>query len=434
MNHEPLTLTPEEQFILACLRMEFSGSGVAGFPVFDYESFDWDRVYKKSIQWRIAPLLYKILEKLIKSPLKNCPPLEGAGGGQIPKHFIEKIKVKYLITCVANSAIYKDLAEISEVFGKAGIPFILLKGSHLAQFVYKDIGLRPMGDIDILVKKEDLSKAEELLLQMGYTHPVETKSHLHLPYFVHSKKMKALEVHWTITKPIWQFNVDIEGLWERARPVGINGTDVLILSLEDIMLYISMHAVYQHNLRALGLTPYCDIAAIIHGYNHEIDWDKLYLRAHEWGVAKYLSLSLRLTHEIFGINAPDSILYASTSESPNEKIVEDAKKRILYIKSEESGFSDVSHLFYDNFHPNNRLIKRMFFVFRRIFISPEKLADFYGLPQTSRVVYFYHIYRIISLLYRFTFYYVRFILFRLTHKKGQVYEENLDLWILNPKL
>ncbi len=74
-----LTLTPEEQFILACLRTVFNGSGVAGFPVFAYESFDWNRVHNKSIQWRIAPLLYKIIEKLTKSPLKTRPRGNGEG-------------------------------------------------------------------------------------------------------------------------------------------------------------------------------------------------------------------------------------------------------------------------------------------------------------------------------------------------------------------
>lgn len=150
MNMTDLNLTQEEQFILACLRSEFSGSGEADFAAFNYESFDWNRVYQKSLQWRIAPLLYKIIEKRTapKSPLTKgdtggCYPLiKGDQGGcqkpNIPKDFIEKIKPGYLITRVANDAIYKDLAEISGVFNKAGIKFILLKGSHLAKYRHGD--------------------------------------------------------------------------------------------------------------------------------------------------------------------------------------------------------------------------------------------------------------------------------------------------------
>lgn len=49
-----------------------------------------------------------------------------------------------------------------------------------------------MDDIDILDKKEDLSKAEELLLQMEYTHPIDTKSSVHLPYFSHPDKISTI--------------------------------------------------------------------------------------------------------------------------------------------------------------------------------------------------------------------------------------------------
>jgi len=216
---EKLNLVPEEQFILACLRTEFSGSGNTDFPAFAYDSFDWNRVYNRSLQWRIAPLLYTIMKKRT-APLKTLkhaadqppsltPPTrggeidigklvqmgnshvtsplmgEGKGGGElIPKEFLERMKLKYFMSCVADDSMFKSLYEVLEIFHKAGIKVILFKGSHLAQFVYQDIGVRPMGDIDVLVKKGDLQKAEELLLQMGYTHPIDTKSSLHLPYLV----------------------------------------------------------------------------------------------------------------------------------------------------------------------------------------------------------------------------------------------------------
>ncbi|MCC6181324.1 MAG: nucleotidyltransferase family protein, partial [Bacteroidia bacterium] len=402
---------------------------------FDYESFDWDRVYKKSIQWRIAPLLYKILEKRIKSSLKNCPPLEGAGGGQpsIPKHFLEKIKVKYLITCVANNAIYKDLAEISEVFSKAGIQFILLKGSHLAKFVYQDPGMRPMGDIDILVKKDDLQKAEELLLQMGYYQEHDKIGAFHLPYFLHQKRVKSLEVHWTIASSIWKFNINIEGLWERVKAVRNNGSEMLVFSSEDLLLYLSLHAVYQHNLKAFGLIPYCDIASTIHRFAHGIDWDQLKQRAHEWGIEKYLYLALRISHEMLGVCVPDHISCATQSEPLNETIVSEAINRILSIKAEKATYTDIPHLFYEDFHPSKSLMKRMLFAFRRVFISPEKLAACYKLPTNSLLVYLYYFVRFITLIYRyFILHYAYLILYKLNYKKEPVYGEKLDLWLLLP--
>lgn len=120
MNHEPLTLTPEEQFILTCLRTEFSGGGYDSFPAFDYESFDWDMVYKKSTEWHIAELLYKIIKKQA-SFLKTA---------KIPKPFLETMKLKYFMSCWAYDSMFKSLYEVLEVFHKAGIKVILLKGIH----------------------------------------------------------------------------------------------------------------------------------------------------------------------------------------------------------------------------------------------------------------------------------------------------------------
>ncbi|MBE7443775.1 MAG: hypothetical protein HS132_00290 [Planctomycetia bacterium] len=61
---DDLGLTPEEQFIITCLRSEFSGSS-DNFPAFDFKSFGWNRVYQRSQEWRIAPLLYKSMEKRV---------------------------------------------------------------------------------------------------------------------------------------------------------------------------------------------------------------------------------------------------------------------------------------------------------------------------------------------------------------------------------
>ena len=426
-----LKLTREDQFILTCLRSEFSGEGNNSLPALDLQSMNWDTVYKKSTEWHIAELLYKIIKKQA-SFLKTL---------NIPKPFLETMRLKYFMSCLAYDSMFKSLYEVLEVFHKAGIKVLLLKGSHLAQFVYQDAGVRPMGDIDILVRKEDLSKAENLLLQMGYENQQENAKagshHLHLPYFIHPEGKVYLELHWTITKPIWKFNIDIEGIWERAKAVKKDGIDMLVFSLEGLLLYLSLHATYQHHLMTLGLVPFCDIAAIIHNaashnqipikkggeggcektytkkevftqeyysYCSEIDWDNLQARAQEWGIAKYLNLSLYLSHEIFGTSVPDGTIAAFTSEPSGKKITSEAIKRILSVDAEKSPFSNVSHLFYDGFHPNNSFIKRTIFVFQRIFISPDKLAACYALPKTSIRIYLYYPVRFVFLFYRFVLY------------------------------
>ena len=48
---------------------------------------------------------------------------------------------------------------------------MLLKGAALAITVYDSIGLRPMGDLDLLVPEERLAEAVARLKALGYVQP-----------------------------------------------------------------------------------------------------------------------------------------------------------------------------------------------------------------------------------------------------------------------
>jgi hypothetical protein len=65
---------------------------------------------------------------------------------------------------------YQELQTVLKTFKfrAAGIDVIVLKGAFLAELVYRNIGLRAIGDIDLLVKKEDLGKVKRVLIQLGY--------------------------------------------------------------------------------------------------------------------------------------------------------------------------------------------------------------------------------------------------------------------------
>jgi len=53
-------------------------------------------------------------------------------------------------------------------FNKEGVPTLMLKGMPYSLLYYKDLGIRPMGDIDILVPIEYLEKAIKILEKLGH--------------------------------------------------------------------------------------------------------------------------------------------------------------------------------------------------------------------------------------------------------------------------
>ncbi len=425
-----MQLLPEEQFIINCLRSELGVASNNEISRVDLSTLDCNTIYEKSIQWGIVPSLYKIIKKLSST----LPSL------RMSEHFLQKWKSAHIATLIKNKERLKSLVEVLMVLNTAGIKVILLKGIHLVQFVHKDMGLRAMNDIDILVKKEDISKAVELLFQMGYgfvkkrrdaqEQSISIKELIkscdrHVPALGHPKGINKLDLHWTI--PGSSFNVDTEGLWKRAITVEINGTSVLVLSLEDLLLHLSLHTAFHHKFN-VGIKQLYDIATTIN--NHKINWDKLKLRSYEWGTEKCLYLTLRFAKEILGARVPERILHALKPDTLNEKILLEAQKRIFFQEIKKSAFEDVPYL--NKFHPDNSLLKRTSFLFNRIFITRKELAFNYSLSVPSKHIYFYYFVRVISLLYRHIPRYIPFFLYLLLHKKSSPYFNDLDVWLIPP--
>ena len=51
---------------------------------------------------------------------------------------------------------------------QAGVPFLVLKGAALAHLVYGDPRLRPMRDVDLLIRKADAGRALDVLTRCGF--------------------------------------------------------------------------------------------------------------------------------------------------------------------------------------------------------------------------------------------------------------------------
>ena len=355
---------------------------------------------------------------------------------------MDQLRAAYHGNLARNMYLYAELRRILEALREKDVEVIFLKGAALAKTVYGDIGLRQMSDIDILAKKEDLPKAVELLFHMGYglcKHQEAQNQNIHIkeliktysrhvPALSHPQGIQKLDIHWTI--PDSPFT--IAGLWERAKAIKMDKTHALVLSLEDLLVHLSLHTSVHHKFNYHGLKQLYDIAITINRYFNEIDWDQLRLHAHEWRTEKYLYLTLRLSQEILGAKVPEKILHALKPEAFNEKILLESQRRILFQKAgksdQKSSFEGIPHL--DKFHPDNNLLKRTSFIFNRIFIPSKELASLYSLPTSSRYVYFYYFARFISRLYHNIPRYVPFFLYLLRQRKESPYLNNLDFWLI----
>jgi hypothetical protein len=135
-----------------------------------------------------------------------------------------RLDAAYVDSTARAMARYRELDRLLERFAAAAIPVIALKGIYLAKAVYAEPALRPMADMDLLFRVEDLEQAQAVLFALGYTRPDKERpvgdyvgTGVHLPGFERDGG-RRIEVHMAIESPAAPFTIDLDGIWQRARP------------------------------------------------------------------------------------------------------------------------------------------------------------------------------------------------------------------------
>lgn len=295
----------EDRLLVHCARGEISPPIACQIGEMIYSGPNWEYFVNQCLRHRVAPLAYQNLRRFRE---------EG-----VPEDVLEKLREYQYMTVLQNMFIYAELRSILRRMDAAGIPVICLKGAALAQTVYRNPSLRPIADIDILVKKRDVDNAHHMLLQYGYrvAYPVITEENTdlvgHLPPYLKPKPgggMFMLEVRDDLSSALgilggWR--MDPDDVWKKAIAFDFNGRRAWTLAPEHLILYLSLHAAkHLYNLSPLMIW-WCDIAEAQRRYNGDIDWGFVVETAKESGVEEYLYQSLLFTHAF--LNAPVPLRY-----------------------------------------------------------------------------------------------------------------------------
>jgi len=120
----------------------------------------------------------------------------------IPADLKSYLKSLHDINYQRNLSIITQLQALARVLESEKIPYVLLKGTALLQYVAtEDFGQRMIGDIDLLVPEAQLDRAQSHLLKAGYVEKhgfnYKPKGFRHLNRLVHTDYIAAVELHWS---------------------------------------------------------------------------------------------------------------------------------------------------------------------------------------------------------------------------------------------
>lgn len=321
---------------------------------------DWHNMIEQADRHKVVPLLYH--------RLRMIQPIES-----IPFNVEQELQEIYHHQSWQSIRLHYELKKILKVLGDEDIPVIVLKGAALAELVYKDIALRPMGDIDILVQPRDLLRSHRVLLREGYSSVSffrELREHL-----TYDNGRAHIEVHPRI-KELPNLNP-----WNHAHRATIASTDTLVLGKEDFFLHICVHP-YRH-LRKTGsvsLIWLYDIAEFLNRYRAELDWDYITETSKKHRVEGVVYSFSRLTNELFGEHIPSDVITRF-----GEDEIGISADEILNTRLRGSSLSNNA-----NFAPGlPKIIRNFFIVFRMIFPCKEYMIKKYSIKR-SKSFYFYY--------------------------------------------
>lgn len=268
------SLPAEERLVLLCasFRMTPKQRELAK-SVADESGLDWNRFYTCAHSHGLAPMVWRNL----------------AAGGLSPS-VPATVSALFGAATEANKRkkARRDemLASVIDFVGALGMRVLLIKGAAMDLVIYDAPWLVASEDADIMFDK-----------------PVSAISHADYA------NLERLVVNETIVE--WEFavhhdvdmngalDVDFASIWDRALPRSIAGRPVFVMCPEHMLLAACVNVARKGFNRIKGLSAIVDIL----GANPDINWDRWWNIAGDWGCQGIARRVLRLVDETFGLDA-----------------------------------------------------------------------------------------------------------------------------------
>lgn len=158
-----------------------------------------------------------------------------------------------------NRLKFEKLRVVSTQMQNEGIDYILLKGADVIPRLYGVLGLRALGDVDVLVHEADLPALDQLLTRLGYRPQIDGN-----PAYVDPDGILALD----IVTHVW-YVPDQTHLWRRAVQRHFAGMTIRGLGASDLLVYLTAYSVVHRGYLSASFAR--DVAFLVE--KEDIDWD-----------------------------------------------------------------------------------------------------------------------------------------------------------------
>ena len=269
---------------------------------------EWGSVPGLARQHGLAPLVFAHLAQADALPLP-------------PVGVVAELRAAYCEALVTNRRLEIELGRLLAAFKEQHVEALALKGVTLAARYYPTSALRPSSDIDVLVKREQLSACLRALRTLGYApeegagKPLDFDVLYYLELDYRNARGMRVEPHLELARlPAYRAALPVAQVWERAETLTIGGVPVRYLHPWDELWYLSLHYGVPH--QAQRLIWLVDIAELVRkhadgaseGVAANWDWEGFVAATIQRGLAMPVGVALQQARDLLDLALPAPVM------------------------------------------------------------------------------------------------------------------------------
>jgi hypothetical protein len=389
------TFVLEKEFLKICSKKKLDNTDTKLLKKIAKQDINWDWLYLLAEYNSVAPIVCMNLSKLTDF---------------IPEKILKRFKRSYTESFLKTAPVYDDISKLLNEFNALGLKVIMLKGCSLAEQLYQDFSLRPMKDVDILVKKQDWPEIRNILKRLNFKSnldPLKLEFLSGIPMDSHVSYMgqRNTKIEFKFNLFVLDFpNFSSQEYWYEAISIKVNDVETLSLSIEDQILYLSTRMI---NVGFRNLLWFCDLRELINFHRKKINWQKLITKAKQKHVTIALYNSLLLLNKELGVDIPQEVLIMLKPNTLRQKVfnIFYGFDNCLFITPEKVNYPNPTIslcLLFDKFHLRIKDVSKLLHYVLKIFLPPSKYIIYrYGSSEKPLNICYWYFFRVKAFLIRF---------------------------------
>ena len=293
----------EHELLLRCCAVTGSFAEDSAISALVERGVDWNRFLALANRNGVAPMV--------------AARLGAQAAASLTPQVARALRLSYEVNALRCNHLAGCAVEIVDSFAAAGVPAIAIKGPALAIAAYGDVAMRVFGDLDFMVRLEDLPRAAAALERVGYaSSPPYRADAIESGFFPDVsidfvRPDSVVDLQWRLSPSYFPFAPAGDEVWNRTADIDILGRRVRVLGPADSILFQACHG-SKHGW--MTLAQICDFARVLDSAR-TVDCSGLLDDARRAGSLRMLLLGVELAHSLNLCEVPRELIDAARGDS-----------------------------------------------------------------------------------------------------------------------